>query len=249
MNKANTSQEEFLAIKNLTYSYSKGGNKTIVLENLNAVISKGEMVALVGPSGSGKTTLLNLIGLLDELKNGKIYLEGKLINPNKHFDRNEIRLHQIGFVFQFHRLLPEFSARENIAIPQMITGLTKNLALKRSDELLEMMGIYDKRNNRPGELSGGEQQRVAIARAIAGNRPLLLADEPTGNLDIATGNDILALFKRLCNDSENPISILMVTHDPALASKADRMLLLRDGVTATSDIRSAWGDAVGGEEE
>jgi len=227
MNKANTSQEEFLAIKNLTYSYSKGGNKTIVLENLNAVISKGEMVALVGPSGSGKTTLLNLIGLLDELKNGKIYLEGKLINPNKHFDRNEIRLHQIGFVFQFHRLLPEFSARENIAIPQMITGLTKNLALKRSDELLEMMGIYDRRNNRPGELSGGEQQRVAIARGLANAPDILLADEPTGNLDPTTAQEVINQLRQIV--SETGLTCLTVTHNMDIACLMDRRLQLEKG--------------------
>ena len=227
MNKANTSQEEFLAIKNLTYSYSKGGNKTIVLENLNAVISKGEMVALVGPSGSGKTTLLNLIGLLDELKNGKIYLEGKLINPNKHFDRNEIRLHQIGFVFQFHRLLPEFSARENIAIPQMITGLTKNLALKRSDELLEMMGIYDRRNNRPGELSGGEQQRVAIARGLANAPDILLADEPTGNLDPTTAQEVINQLRQIV--SETGLTCLTVTHNMDIACLMDRRLKLEKG--------------------
>ncbi len=227
MNKANTSQEEFLAIKNLTYSYSKGGNKTIVLENLNAVISKGEMVALVGPSGSGKTTLLNLIGLLDELKNGKIYLEGKLINPNKHFDRNEIRLHHIGFVFQFHRLLPEFSARENIAIPQMITGLTKNLALKRSDELLEMMGIYDRRNNRPGELSGGEQQRVAIARGLANAPDILLADEPTGNLDPTTAQEVINQLRQIV--SETGLTCLTVTHNMDIACLMDRRLQLEKG--------------------
>ena len=227
MNKANTSQEEFLAIKNLTYSYSKGGNKTIVLENLNAVISKGEMVALVGPSGSGKTTLLNLIGLLDELKNGKIYLEGKLINPNKHFDRNKIRLHQIGFVFQFHRLLPEFSARENIAIPQMITGLTKNLALKRSDELLEMMGIYDRRNNRPGELSGGEQQRVAIARGLANAPDILLADEPTGNLDPTTAQEVINQLRQIV--SETGLTCLTVTHNMDIACLMDRRLQLEKG--------------------
>jgi len=227
MNKVNTSQEEFLAIKNLTYSYSKGGNKTIVLENLNAVISKGEMVALVGPSGSGKTTLLNLIGLLDELKNGKIYLEGKLINPNKHFDRNKIRLHQIGFVFQFHRLLPEFSARENIAIPQMITGLTKNLALKRSDELLEMMGIYDRRNNRPGELSGGEQQRVAIARGLANAPDILLADEPTGNLDPTTAQEVINQLRQIV--SETGLTCLTVTHNMDIACLMDRRLQLEKG--------------------
>lgn len=227
MNKINISQEEFLAIKNLSHSYSKGSLKTTVLENLNVVINKGEMVALVGPSGSGKTTLLNLIGLLDELKNGKIYLKGKLINPNKHFDRNEIRLHQIGFVFQFHRLLPEFSARENIAIPQMLTGLTKKLSLKRSDELLEMMGIYDRRNNRPGELSGGEQQRVAIARGLANAPDVLLADEPTGNLDPNTAQEVITQLRQIV--SETGLTCLTVTHNIDIACSMDRTLKLEKG--------------------
>jgi len=227
MNKIKISQEEFLTIKNLSHSYSKGNHKTAVLENLNAVIKKGEMVALVGPSGSGKTTLLNLIGLLDELKNGKIFLEGKLINPNNHFDRNEIRLHKIGFVFQFHRLLPEFSARENIAIPQMLTGLTKNLSLKRSDELLEMMGIFDRRNNRPGELSGGEQQRVAIARGLANAPDVLLADEPTGNLDPNTAQEVITQLRQIV--SETGLTCLTVTHNMDIACLMDRTLKLEKG--------------------
>ena len=130
-----------------------------------------------------------------------------------------------------------------------LAGVPSIEAEERARKALEMVDLTDRIEHIPDQLSGGQQQRVAIARAIAGNRPLLLADEPTGNLDIATGNDILALFKQLCSDEENPISVLMVTHDPALAAKADRMLLLKDGVTAASDIRSAWGDAAREEEE
>ena len=150
-----------------------------------------------------------------------------LINPNKHFDRNKIRLHQIGFVFQLHRLLPEFSARENIAIPQMLTGLTKNLSLKRSDELLEMMGIYDRRNNRPGELSGGEQQRVAIARGLANAPDVLLADEPTGNLDPNTAQEVITQLRQIV--SETGLTCLTVTHNIDIACRMDRTLKLEKG--------------------
>ena len=217
-------ENQYLKIKNLSYSYEKGKNTTLVLNNISFEIKKGEMVALVGPSGSGKSTLLNLIGLLEQLKLGKIFLNKELINPTSKLIRNNIRLNRIGFVFQFHRLLPEFSARENIAIPQMMTGLTKNLALKRSDELLEMMDLINRKNNRPGELSGGEQQRVAIARSLANAPSILLADEPTGNLDSQTALVVINQLRKIV--SQTKLTCLIVTHNIEIANLMDRKLKL-----------------------
>ena len=217
-------ENQYLKIKNLSYSYEKGKNTTQVLNNISFEIKKGEMVALVGPSGSGKSTLLNLIGLLEQLKLGKIFLNKELINPTSKLIRNNIRLNRIGFVFQFHRLLPEFSARENIAIPQMMTGLTKNLALKRSDELLEMMDLINRKNNRPGELSGGEQQRVAIARSLANAPSILLADEPTGNLDSQTALVVINQLRKIV--SQTKLTCLIVTHNIEIANLMDRKLKL-----------------------
>ena len=217
-------ENQYLKIKNLSYSYEKGKNTTQVLNNISFEIKKGEMVALVGPSGSGKSTLLNLIGLLEQLKLGEIYLNKELINPTTKLIRNNIRLNRIGFVFQFHRLLPEFSARENIAIPQMMTGLTKNLALKRSDELLEMMDLINRKNNRPGELSGGEQQRVAIARSLANAPSILLADEPTGNLDSQTALVVINQLRKIV--SQTNLTCLIVTHNIEIANLMDRKLKL-----------------------
>ena len=217
-------ENQYLKIKNLFYSYEKGKNTTQVLKDISFEIKKGEMVALVGPSGSGKSTLLNLIGLLEQLKIGEIFLNEELINPTSKLIRNNIRLNRIGFVFQFHRLLPEFSARENIAIPQMMTGLTKNLALKRSDELLEMMDLINKKNNRPGELSGGEQQRVAIARSLANAPSILLADEPTGNLDSQTALVVINQLRKIV--SQTKLTCLIVTHNIEIANLMDRKLKL-----------------------
>ena len=217
-------ESQYLKIKNLSYSYEKGKNTTQVLNNISFEIKKGEMVALVGPSGSGKSTLLNLIGLLEQLKLGEISLNKELINPTSKLIRNNIRLNRIGFVFQFHRLLPEFSARENIAIPQMMTGLTKNLALKRSDELLEMMDLINRKNNRPGELSGGEQQRVAIARSLANAPSILLADEPTGNLDTQTALIVINQLREIV--SQTKLTCLIVTHNIEIANLMDRKLKL-----------------------
>tara|TARA_B100001027_G_scaffold214000_1_gene185514 strand:- start:1534 stop:2226 length:693 start_codon:yes stop_codon:yes gene_type:complete len=217
-------ENQHLKINNLSYSYEKGKNITQVLNNISFEIKKGEMVALVGPSGSGKSTLLNLIGLLERLKIGEIFLNKELINPTSKLIRNNIRLNRIGFVFQFHRLLPEFSARENIAIPQMMTGLTKNLALKRSDELLEMMDLINRKNHRPGELSGGEQQRVAIARSLANAPSILLADEPTGNLDTQTALIVINQLREIV--SQTKLTCLIVTHNIEIANLMDRKLKL-----------------------
>ncbi len=218
---------EILNVDNVSFSYFKGLKKLEVLKNVSFRLKKGEMVALVGPSGSGKSTLLNLIGLLEELKTGKIFLNNKLINPTAIDDRNNIRLNEIGFVFQFHRLLHEFTAIENVAIPQMLTGLNKELSMKRADELLKMMDLNNRMNNKPGQLSGGEQQRVAIARSLSNAPRLLLADEPTGNLDPKTAMEVINHLRLIVNETK--LTCLIVTHNIEIASLMDRVLKLQFG--------------------
>jgi len=239
-----------LEIEQLTKTFGMGSNKLQVLKGIDMKMKTGELVALMGPSGCGKSTLLNIIGGLLPGDGGKITLKSRdygLKGPSNVVD---IRRELVGWIFQDFHLLNHLSALDNVAMALELSGTESKEAEVRAAEALERVGLGDRMHHIPEQLSGGQQQRVAIARAIAGNRPLLLADEPTGNLDIASGKDVLQLFKDLCHDEENPISILMVTHDPELASNADRMLLLTDGKTKASDIRSAWGiDETEGEEE
>ena len=239
-----------LKIDGLTKSFGMGSNKLKVLKGIDMEMKNGELVALMGPSGCGKSTLLNIIGGLLPGDGGKITLKSRdygLKGPSGVVD---VRRELVGWIFQDFHLLNNLSAMDNVAMALELSGIESKEAEVRAAEALERVGLGDRMHHIPEQLSGGQQQRVAIARAIAGNRPLLLADEPTGTLDIASGKEVLQLFKDLCHNEENPISILMVTHDPELASNADRMLLLTDGKTKASDIRSAWGlDDLEGEEE
>ena len=238
-----------LDVNGLTKSFGSGANKLQVLKGIEMGLKRGELVALMGPSGCGKSTLLNIIGGLLPADSGEITLKERsygLKNPSAVVD---VRRSLVGWIFQDFHLLDHLSALDNVAMALEISGVPSKEADNRAKLALERVNLGDRMDHIPDQLSGGQQQRVAIARAIAGNRPLLLADEPTGNLDIASGAEVLQLFKELCHDEDNPISILMVTHDPDLASKADRMLLMRDGKVAASDIRSAWGLDEDGEEE
>lgn len=220
-----------------------------VLKGVNMQVEKGEMVALMGPSGSGKSTLLNIIGGLLAGDTGEINLNDRIYGTRGPASVVDVRRTKIGWIFQDFHLLDNLSALDNVAIALELSGVSSEEAVTAAEVALQKVGLGDRLNFIPDQLSGGQQQRVAIARAIAGNRPVLLADEPTGNLDIASGKEVMKLFKELCHDEKNPISILMVTHDPDLASTADRMLLLNDGKTEASDIRSAWGLDSEGEEE
>lgn len=220
-----------------------------VLKGVNMNVKKGEMVALMGPSGSGKSTLLNIIGGLLAGDGGSITLDERTYGKKGPSSVVDVRRNKVGWIFQDFHLLDNLSAIDNVAIALELSGVSSDEAVAAAEDALQKVGLGDRLNFIPDQLSGGQQQRVAIARAIAGNRPVLLADEPTGNLDIASGKEVMKLFKELCHDEENPISILMVTHDPDLASNADRMLLLNDGKTEASDIRSAWGLDEEGEEE
>ena len=239
-----------LQVNSLTKSFGFGSDKLQVLKGIDLELKKGELVALMGPSGCGKSTLLNIIGGLLPGDGGEIDLNGRKYGKKGPSSVVDVRRELVGWIFQDFHLLNNLSAVDNVAMALELSGVSSNEAEKRAANALEKVGLGDRMHHIPDQLSGGQQQRVAIARAIAGNRPLLLADEPTGNLDIASGKDVLQLFKDLCHDKDDPISILMVTHDPELAANADRMLLLRDGKTEASDIRSAWGlDEEAGEEE
>ena len=239
-----------LKVTELTKSFGSGSNKLDVLKGIEMEIERGEMVALMGPSGCGKSTLLNIIGGLLPADGGSITLNKRTYGLKGPSSVVDVRRELVGWIFQDFHLLDNLSAVDNVAMALELSGMNASDAEAAAVVALTKVGLEDRMHHIPDQLSGGQQQRVAIARAIAGNRPILLADEPTGNLDIASGKEVLNLFKELCHDEENPISILMVTHDPDLASNADRMLLLKDGKTEASDIRSAWGlDDDGGEEE
>ena len=240
-----------LDVNGLTKTFGSGSNKLQVLKGVDMSIETGELVALMGPSGSGKSTLLNIIGGLLAGDGGSIILGDKTYGQKSPSNVVDIRRKYVGWIFQDFHLLENLTALDNVAMALELSGMPSKDAEAAARIALAKVGLEDRMNHIPDQLSGGQQQRVAIARAIAGNRPFLLADEPTGNLDIASGKEVLQLFKDLCHDEDHPISILMVTHDPDLASNADRMLLLNDGKTEASDIRSAWGldSDEGGEEE
>ena len=230
-----------LSVSDLTKAFGSGSNKLQVLKGVDMEIKQGEMVALMGPSGSGKSTLLNIIGGLLSGDSGTIQLGDKSYGTKSPANVVDVRREAVGWIFQDFHLLDNLTAVDNVAIALELSGMSSREADEAAKIALSKVGLADRMHHVPDQLSGGQQQRVAIARAIAGNRPVLLADEPTGNLDIASGKEVLQLFKDLCHDEVNPISILMVTHDPDLASNADRMLLLNDGKTEASDIRICLG--------
>lgn len=225
MNK--TSVGAALNIAGLERTYGKGEHALTVLKDANLVIAAGEMVALVAPSGTGKSTLLHSAGLLERPDNGDVFINGQSTAKMNDAARTALRRTTIGFVYQFHHLLPEFSAEENLMIPQMICGHNKVLAGQRARELLDYMKIGPRASHRPSELSGGEQQRVAIARAVANAPSLLLADEPTGNLDPDTSAHVFDTLQTLVR--ETGLSALIATHNHALAAKMDRTVTLKAG--------------------
>lgn len=209
-------------------SYSKGSsNKIEVLKGVNLKLFPGETVALVAPSGAGKSTLLQISGLLDKPLSGKIFINGTEIQNKNDNYLTMIRRREIGFVYQFHHLLPEFSSRENIDLPQLSNGISSKEAQRRSNELLSLVNLADRSDHRPSELSGGEQQRVAICRALANKPRIILADEPTGNLDQKT---TLSVFESLVTIvKQTNLSALIATHNLDLASRMDRVVKLIDG--------------------
>ena len=228
-----------LRVSNLRKGFGSGSRRLEVLKGINMEVKPGELVSLMGPRGCGKSTLLNIIGGLLEADSGEISLGSfnyGTKSPNRVVD---VRRSGVGWIFQDFHLVDRLDALDNVAFSLELSGMSSSEAEGRAMDALMRVGLADRMNFIPDQLSGGQQQRVAVARAISGSRPLILADEPTGNLDVKSGQEVIKLFKDLC--ANDGLSVLMVTHDPMLASMADRMLLLKDGVTAASDIRSAWG--------
>jgi lipoprotein-releasing system ATP-binding protein len=227
-NDTKTDHDQPVLIMNAVSKAFHQGDRVIqVLNDVTVNIEKGELVALVGPSGSGKTTLLNIAGILEKPDSGLVTIAGKATHRLNDKQISALRREALGFVFQFHRLLPEFSALENIIIPQIMNQLQRHVAEERAEQLLDMIGLMERRYHRPGQLSGGEQQRVAIARAVANVPSLLLADEPTGNLDPETATDV---FKHLVAVLRSTgTAALVVTHNMELAKSLDRVLTIRKG--------------------
>ena len=229
-----------LRVADLHKGFGSGRRRLEVLKGIDLEIEPGELVALMGPSGCGKSTLLNIIGGLLDADSGSISLDQFNYGTKSPSRVVDVRRKGVGWIFQDFHLIDRLNALDNVVFALELSGVPSEQAEQQARDALERVGLADRMEFIPDQLSGGQRQRVAIARAIAGSRPLLLADEPTGNLDVKSGQEIIDLFKQLCE--EDGISVLMVTHDPTLASMADRMLLLRDGISAASDIRSAWGE-------
>ena len=217
-----------LELASIKKSFSKGStNKIEVLKGIDLQLFPGEIVALVAPSGAGKSTLLQIAGLLDKPLSGKIFIDGQEIQNKSDNQLTMIRRREIGFVYQFHHLLPEFSSRENIDLPQLANGFPSKDAQRRSNELLDLVNLANRSNHRPAELSGGEQQRIAICRALANKPKIILADEPTGNLD---QNTTLSVFESLLKIvKKTNLAVLIATHNLDLAKRMDRVVELIDG--------------------
>ena len=222
--------------RDLAKSFRGGDGQLIhVLDGVDLAVRRGEMVAIVGASGAGKSTLLHVLGALDRPTRGYVMLDGEPLHGRLDDDLAAIRNRKIGFVFQFHHLLREFSALENVMMPLRIGGIDVRKARSRAEELLARVGLGGRMTHRPGELSGGEQQRTAVARALAIDPAVLLADEPSGNLDHANSERLHDLFTQLARDLE--IAMVVVTHNRSLAGRADRALLLEDGRLRDTDVK------------
>ena len=223
--------EPVLELRGIVREYRSGPNVLKVLEGADLVLNKGELVGLVGPSGSGKSTLLHTAGLLERAEGGEVLLDGESVLRLPDGVRTRLRREKLGFVYQFHHLLPEFNARDNVAMPLMVNGVKRRIAREKADVLLAEMGLESRADHQPGQLSGGEQQRVAIARALVNDPNLVIADEPTRNLDPATTDRVFASLIRIAR-SEGA-AVLVATHNMALTRHMDRVLTLQDGKLTT----------------
>ena len=220
-------RQPVLLLQDVERTYRQGDEALHILRGAELAIWPGQSVALVAPSGAGKSTLLHIAGLLEHPDQGEVFIDGRPTAILPDSERTRIRRNEIGFVYQSHRLLPEFSAIENVMLPQMIRGLSKSECEKRSSELLAYLGLRNRVKHRPAELSGGEQQRVAIARAVANAPRILLADEPTGNLDVHTADHVFNALHQLVRASG--LATIIATHNMELAARMDRRVTLRDG--------------------
>ena len=220
--------EHIVETKNLTKTYMSGGRPLEVLKGVDLKVEHGEFMAIMGPSGSGKSTLLNMIGALDRPTSGDVFINGININTLNDNQVADLRNREIGFIFQFFNLIPRMDAQGNIELPMAIAGKSRGERHKRAKELLELVGLSDRADHKPSQLSGGEQQRIAIARALANEPNILLADEITGNLDSRTGEEIMHLLRNL--NKEEGKTFILITHDPAVGQQTDRLISFKDGV-------------------
>ena len=222
-----------LELDHVVRTYAQADAPLEVIRDATLTIQPGDLVGLLGPSGAGKSTLLHVAGLLEMPNGGEVSIAGRPCGALSDGVRTELRRNEIGFVYQFHHLLPEFSALENVMLPQLIAGRSRRLARRRAADLIDAVGLGARSSHRPARLSGGEQQRVAIARALANEPRLLLADEPTGNLDAHTATEVLDLFLSFVRD--NRLAALIATHNLDLAVRLDRMVRLEDGILVIDD--------------
>ncbi len=215
-----------IEIQELNKYYRMGSQSLHVLKDVNLSVQKGEYLAVLGPSGSGKSTLMNVIGCMDVFDSGSYYLDGMAIHETKEKELTTLRNQKIGFIFQKYHLIPTYNVLQNIVMPLLMRGMSLQEAKEKSMDTIRMLGLEERIGHRPGELSGGQQQRVAIARALVGEPAILLADEPTGALDVASGQEVLRLFRKL-NEMGN--TIVMITHDLNVAKNAGRVVRIVDG--------------------
>lgn len=215
-----------IGLENINRIFSVGDEKVHALRQVNLTIETGDYVSIMGPSGSGKSTLLNMIGLLDRPDSGKYFLEGEDITALNDMQQTALRRHKIGFIFQFFHLVPRMTAAENIELPLMLGGESAGKRKKRVAKAIEAFGLSDRAKHRPDQLSGGQRQRVAIARATIMRPHILLADEPTGNLDRVSGNEVIDILENL---NQQKITLIMVTHDPEIGARARRQINMVDG--------------------
>ena len=226
--------EWIIEVVNVRKIYRLGEVEVAALNAINLRVKKGEFMSVMGPSGSGKTTLLNLVGALDRPSEGRVLIKGVDISRLSDDELAELRNREIGFIFQFFNLIPRMTAIKNVELPMSFAGVPREQRRRRAIELLEMVGLGDRLNHRPAELSGGEQQRVAIARALVNNPSVMLCDEITGNIDTKTGEEILRLLREL--NKEQQQTFVLVTHDPTVARSTDRIAYMQDGMIVKEEL-------------